>query len=299
MKSNRNKTIDTSIQDGKQWLDKCVSKPTIDCTVLGDTFSVLPLIPNESIDLIIIDPPYNLTKQFASFTFRKRSLEEYETYTKRWLQLVIPLMKPTATLYVCCDWFSSLTIGKVLQENLYLQNRITWEREKGRGAKTNWKNSMEDIWFATKTQNYTFNIDAVKVRKKVIAPYKENGIAKDWEETSNGKYRDTYPSNFWGDITVPFWSMPENTSHPTQKSEKLIAKLILASSNKNDVVLDPFCGSGTVSVVAKKLQRHYIGIEQEPQYAMWTEQRLEMAETDNTIQGYNGIFYERNEKVSS
>ena len=91
--------------------------------------------------------------------------------------------------------------------------------------------------------------------------------------------------------------MPENTDHPTQKSEKLIAKLILASSNPGDLVLDPFLGSGTTSVVAKKLGRHYIGIEQQEEYALLAEKRLQLADTNTVIQGYeNGIFYDRNTK---
>lgn len=154
---------------------------------------------------------------------------------------------------------------------------------------------MEDIWFATNSNDYVFHLDAVKIRKKVIAPYRTDGKPKDWEETENGNYRDTCPSNFWDDITIPFWSMAENTAHPTQKSEKLIAKIMLASSSEGDVVLDPFLGSGTTSVVAKKLNRHYIGIETEKQYCVWAEQRLEMAESNPEIQGYtDGVFWERN-----
>ena len=129
----------------------------------------------------------------------------------------------------------------------------------------------------------------------MIAPYKAEGKPKDWTESKEGRFRDTCPSNFWDDISVPYWSMPENTAHPTQKPEKLIAKLILASSNEGDVVLDPFLGAGTTSVTAKKLSRHYIGIEQNPQYCIWAEKRLEMAEEDNTIQGFaDGVFWERN-----
>ena len=154
---------------------------------------------------------------------------------------------------------------------------------------------MEDIWFATNSNNYRFNLDAVKIRKKVIAPYRIDGKPKDWAETKNGNYRDTCPSNFCDDITISFWSMAENTAHPTQKSEKLIAKIMLASSSKGDVVFDPFLGSGTTSVVAKKLNRHYIGIEIEAQYCVWAEQRLEMAESNPDIQGYvDGVFWERN-----
>ena len=178
---------------------------------------------------------------------------------------------------------------------LYVQNRITWQREKGRGSISNWKNGMEDIWFATNARNYTFNVDSVKIRRRVVAPYKVNGRPKDWEKTKEGNFRNTFPSNFWDDISIPYWSMPENTAHPAQKSEKLLAKLILASSNENDIVFDPFLGSGSTSVTAKKLHRHYVGIEQNKQYCVWAEKRLEMADKDNTIQGYtDGVFWERN-----
>jgi site-specific DNA-methyltransferase (adenine-specific) len=183
-----------------------------------------------------------------------------------------------------------------MEENLTVLNRITWQREKGRGAQHNWKNAMEDIWFGVKDKNnYYFDVEAVKVKRKVIAPYRVNGKPKDWEETEDGNFRLTYPSNFWDDISVPYWSMPENTDHPTQKPEKLIAKLILASSKKGDVVLDPFLGSGTTSVVAKKLGRNYIGIEMNPEYCLWAEKRLALADEEKSIQGFrDGVFWERN-----
>ena len=267
----------------------------MDKTILGDTFSVLPDLPKESVDLIVADPPYNLTKAFNSNTFSKKNAADYEEYTRQWLSAVCPLLKADGSIYVCCDWETSLIIGRVLGDYFNVKSRITWQREKGRGAKANWKNGLEDIWFATKSERYTFNLDAVKIRKKVIAPYRVDGKPKDWAETDSGNYRDTCPSNFWDDITIPFWSMPENTAHPTQKSEKLIAKMMLASSNPGDIVFDPFLGSGTTSVVAKKLGRHYLGIEMDEQYCLWTEQRLEMADRDAEIQGYvNGVFWERN-----
>ncbi|MBQ5544911.1 MAG: site-specific DNA-methyltransferase [Clostridia bacterium] len=302
-KAPRNKTIDTPVSAGAEYLARCIQvnqsltdlSAITDKTILGDTFSVCPLLPRESVDLIIADPPYNLTKSFHSSTFAKKKTADYEAYTRQWLSLVNPLLKPDGSIYVCCDWETSLIIGRVLGDYFKIRNRITWQREKGRGAKANWKNGLEDIWFATKSDTYTFNLEAVKIRKKVVAPYRVDGKPKDWTETETGNYRDTCPSNFWDDITVPFWSMPENTAHPTQKPEKLIAKIILASSRRGDMVFDPFLGSGTTSVVAKKLRRHYLGVEAEEQYCVWAEQRLEMADSDTTIQGYsNGVFWERN-----
>ncbi len=302
VKSSRNKTIDTTVEQGREYLARCISINTTQAieavtnkTIIGDTFSVMPLLPHNSVDLIIADPPYNLTKSFNGTTFSKKTVADYEDYTRQWLSLVYPLLKDDGSIYVCCDWETSLIIGRVLGEFFTVRSRITWQREKGRGATANWKNGLEDIWFATKSNKYTFNLDAVKIRKKVIAPYKVDGKPKDWDETENGNYRNTCPSNFWDDITIPFWSMPENTAHPAQKSEKLIAKIMLASSNPSDIVFDPFLGSGTTSVVAKKLGRKYIGIEVNEQYCVWAEQRLQMAETDVSIQGYvNGVFWERN-----
>ncbi len=302
MKSDRNKTIDFTLEDGQEFAQKVIAEDKyngkeINCTICGDTFSVLKKMQDESIDLLIVDPPYNLDKDFHGNGFKKSSTEKYADYTEKWINAVKPKLKKTASIYVCCDWRSALSIGQVLENNFILRNRITWQREKGRGAKSNWKNSMEDIFFATVSDDYTFNLDAVKQKKKVIAPYKENGKPKDWIEDENGKYRYTCPSNFWDDIAVPYWSMAENTAHPTQKPEKLIAKLILASSNKGDLVLDMFAGSGTTGVVAKKLDRNYINIEQNLLYCAWGEKRLLDAESNKEIQGYSdGIFYERNTK---
>ena len=302
-KADRNKTIDTPLSEGTSLLERCVTitekQADLSCVtdkiIIGDMLAVSPLLPEKSVDLIVADPPYNLTKSFNGTTFAKRSCSAYESYTRQWLAAVKPLLKETGSIYVCCDWESSLIIGRVLGEFFHVRNRITWQREKGRGAKVNWKNAMEDIWFATNSNDYTFNLEAVKIRKKVIAPYRVEGKPKDWDETAAGNFRDTCPSNFWDDITIPFWSMPENTAHPTQKPEKLLAKIILASSSAGDLVLDPFAGSGTTCVAAKKLDRRYMGIEIEKQYCVWAEQRLEMAESAPEIQGYaDGVFWERN-----
>lgn len=299
-KSPLNKTIDTGLEEGKEYLKKCIRLDQsciipADSIVCADMNDACSHMQKGCADLIVADPPYNMNKSFNNDRFARRKSHEYEEYTRNWIRRIEPLLKDEGSIYVCCDWESSLIIGNVLGEFFNVRNRITWQREKGRGAASNWKNSMEDIWFATKGDSYTFNLDDVKLRRKVIAPYKNNGVPKDWEETDGGKFRDTCPSNFWDDITVPFWSMEENTAHPTQKPEKLIAKLILASSNEGELVFDPFAGSGTTCVTAKKLGRRYIGIEKDERYCIWAQQRLEMAETNSRIQGYEeGVFWERN-----
>ena len=268
----------------------------LDKTINGDLLATLSYIPDNFADLIIIDPPYNLTKNFNGKVFNARSDSSYDDYLATWFPEVCRKLKPTGSLYMCGDWKCTSSLQRAIEGQLTILNRITWQREKGRGAKSNWKNAMEDIWYAVKNpEDYYFDVESVKQKRRVIAPYKENGQPKDWEEEDQGKFRLTYPSNFWDDISIPFWSMPENTDHPTQKPEKLYAKLILASSRPGDVVFDPFLGSGTASVVAKKLGRHYCGIEMNKEYCMLAEKRLAQAEEDKTIQGYkDGVFWERN-----
>ena len=303
MPSPRNKTLHIRPEDAPELVPLCavpegpLNAGTVENRVFcGDFFDLAPRMEEGLFDLVIADPPYNLTKDFGGESFRKTDPDSYEAFTERWVTAVKRLMKPGATLYVCCDWESSLTVGNVLLRHFDVRSRITWQREKGRGAKRNWKNSMEDIWFCTLGDGYQFHLDAVKLRKKVVAPYRENGEAKDWQETEDGRYRLTCPSNFWDDITVPFWSMAENTAHPTQKPEKLIARLLLASSSEGDLVFDPFGGSGTTAAVAEKLGRRYTVVEKNLQYCVWALERLRRAETDKTVQGMkDGVFLPRNE----
>jgi site-specific DNA-methyltransferase (adenine-specific) len=255
-----------------------------------------PFLPEGFVDLLILDPPYNLTKNYNGHIFRSKEAEAYMSWFDGMVTSLLPLLRPAASVYVCSDWRTSTLVFPVLDKYLHVRHRITWEREKGRGAKANWKNNTEDIWFCTVSDDYYFNVEAVKLKRRVIAPYRlDDGAPKDWKETQNGNYRLTYPSNLWSDITIPFWSMPENTDHPTQKPEKLIAKLLLASSYLNDFVFDPFLGSGTTAVVAKKLHRHFCGIEINRAYCCWAAKRLQQAEDDAAIQGYSdGVFWERN-----
>lgn len=264
-------------------------------TILQNTFDALKMLPESKFDLLFADPPYNLTKQFGENKFQQTSLDEYEIWLDSWLADCAKSLKKNASVYICGDWRSASAIQRIGMKYFKLRNRITWEREKGRGANANWKNCSEDIWFFTVSDDFTFNLENVRLKRKVLAPYKENGKPKDWSEEEDGNFRLTAPSNLWTDISVPFWSMPENTEHPTQKPEKLLAKIMLASTNENDLVLDPFLGSGTTSVVAKKLNRNYVGIELEEKFACLAEKRLHLAENDKTIQGYrDGVFWERN-----
>lgn len=263
--------------------------------ICADAFETLEKLPEKTFDLMFADPPYNLTKNFGENSFKRISDADYEQWLDSWISKTRRLLKPTASVYICGDWRSSGAIERVGSKYFIAQNRITWEREKGRGAARNWKNSSEDIWFFTVSDRFFFNLEAVKTKRKVLAPYTENGAPKDWDKSDGGNFRLTAPSNLWTDLTVPFWSMPENTAHPTQKPEKLLAKIILASTAKTDLILDPFLGSGTTAVVARKLNRRFVGIERDENYCLLAEKRLALAANDKTIQGFaDGVFWERN-----
>lgn len=268
--------------------------------VNADLLDCLDYIPDNHFNLIIIDPPYNLKKDFHGTKFSSMTSDAYEDYLRSWFYKVCDKLAPNGSLYMCGDWKCSSSMQRVIEERLTVVNRITWQREKGRGNKSNWKNAMEDIWFAVKNpKDYYFDVGTVMVKRKVLAPYKVDGKPKDWDETATGKFRLTYPSNFWDDISIPFWSMPENTDHPTQKPEKLYAKLILASTKPGDKVFDPFLGSGTSAVVARKLGRDYFGVEINKEYCLWSAKRLIHSTLDNTIQGYaDGVFWERNSLIA-
>ncbi|MCK5127847.1 MAG: site-specific DNA-methyltransferase [candidate division Zixibacteria bacterium] len=298
----RNRTIQLTRADKRRLKKRLISladlknKPCESGIIHGPCDEAAKYLPRNSVDLMVLDPPYNMNKSFNGRSFSKTSIDKYTELLRGYFEMFAPLLKDSATIYICGDWRSSASIYQAADEYFVVRNRITWEREKGRGAKANWKNACEDIWFCTVSDKYTFNLDEIRLRRKVRAPYRdEKGRPKDWKTTDAGNFRDTAPSNIWSDITIPFWSMPENTDHPTQKSEKLMARLILASSNPDDLVFDPFLGSGTTAITAKKLGRRYIGMEIDEEFCLLAQKRLEMADVNDAIQGYSdGIFWERN-----
>lgn len=244
-------------------------------------------IKPKSIDLFWLDPPYyisgNKNKNINlksgdrdDWDRQWSSKEEFKQWTKQYLQLAYSQLKPNGSIYVCIQWQTSNIIQDVLEEvGFNIQNRITWKRDKGRGAKSNWKSMHEDIFFATKhPTDYVFNIDEVMVEKEVIAPYRnEDGTPKDWWENENGKkVRLTYPGNLWDEFCVPYWSMHEVKSyaktkktphnilqkHNTQKPKDLVKKCIKASSNPGDIIVDYFSGSGTTAIASEELGRKSI-----------------------------------------
>lgn len=257
MPSPRNRTLLLTPADRALPVPVLKGRPVADRIYCGDALMGLGRAP--AADLLFADPPY----------------DQEAGWHARWIEAAGHALREGGSIYVCCDWKGSGTIQSLLERHFTIRNRITWRREKGRGAKRNWKQNMEDLWFATKGDGYTFNL--VKWRKPVIAPYRVNGKPKDWIEEDGERFRMTHPSNIWVDLCVPFWSMPENTPHPYQKPEKLVERVIQASSNPGDLVLDPFLGSGTTAVVARRLGRRYLGFEIEPEYVRLALKRLAQA----------------------
>src|SRR5664279_3889654 len=143
-----------------------------DRVINQDYGDAVPLLPRSFVDLLILDPPYNLTKSFNGHVFRAKEAEEYVSWFESTLSGMIPLLKPEASVYICSDWRTSTLVFPVLDGHFHVRNRITWEREKGRGAKANWKNNTEDIWFCTVGEDYYFDVEAVKLKRRVIAPYR-------------------------------------------------------------------------------------------------------------------------------
>ena len=289
-KAPKNRTIFLTSEDRKRY-DKLPTIPENIATMPieeatnkifhMDCLSGMTRLPENSIDLIFADPPYfGRDKDFGDGTV-KLSLDDYLTWSESWIGIVARLLKKSGSMYVCCDWRFSGKIQEILAKHLMVKNRVTWLREKGRGGLRNWKEDMEDIWFCVANENYKFNVDDVKIRKPIVAPYRDaSRKPKDWIEADGENYRYTHPPNIWLDAVVPFWSMYENTPHPTQKPEKLVERIILASSDPNDLILDPFIGSGTTAVVAKRLGRNFIGFEVNGDYI-----RLGLKRLDKLTQG--------------
>ena len=302
MAASRNRTLVLNDEEAKRLRGELADtrsatslSSALNRTFHADCLEALPLLPKALFHLLILDPPYNKSKKFGETKFLKRKREQYGSLLERWLDLSLPLLRADASVYICSDWQTSSVVEEVARSRLHVHNRITWEREKGRGATRNWKSATEDLWFCSVSANYRFFVERVRLMRRVRAPYRRDGKPRDWQETAEGGFRSTYPSNCWTDLTVPFWSMPENTVHPTQKPEKLFARILLSSTEPGDLVLDPFAGSGTTGAVATKLNRQFVQIESELEYACLAEKRVQLARDSQRIQGYEGsVFWERN-----
>jgi len=246
----------------------------LDQILLGDCIEQINSLPANSIDLIFADPPYNLQLEGALSRpdqtivdavdddwDKFSSFADYDTFTRDWLTAVRRVMKPDATIFVIGSYHNIFRVGTILQDlGFWILNDIVWRKNNPmpnfRGRR--FTNAHETMIWASKSaeaKNYTFNYEALKagnedcqVRSDWLLPICTGG-----ERLKDDKGRKT---------------------HPTQKPESLLTRVILSASNKGDVVLDPFFGSGTTGAVAKRLGRHFIGTERDTTYAKAAKKRI-------------------------
>lgn len=257
------------------------------CFVCGNSLELLKEIKDNSVDLIFADPPYSIKKaDWDTFS----SQEEYIRFSIKWIEEASRILKSTGTLYIC--GFTEILADLHHPSMKYFNSCrwLIWHYKNKANLGNDWGRSHESLLCLRKSKDYTMNIDAVRI------PYNNHTLkypSHPQAETSqygNGTTRDNWTPNPLGakpkdviEIPTTCNGMGEKTPHPTQKPEELVRKIILASSNENDVVLDPFVGSGTTAVCAKQLNRQWIGIEQNEEYLGWAKKRIENIST-KTIQ---------------
>ena len=228
--------------------------------ICGDAIAEMANISTDSIDLIVADPPYNLGKDYGNNKDLK-TWSEYADFTKSWLSQALRVLKPTGSLYVFMGFRFISRLCVLLEDSyqMHFNSWITWHYTQGMGRKSGFSPRHEDILFFNKSNVFTFNLDDIRVPQKY---YRErNNMA------------GANPGDVWQFSHVHYCAA-ERLPHPTQKPEGLIERIIRASSNPGDIVLDPFVGSGTTCRVADVLGRHWLGIDINPEYVAMTEARM-------------------------
>ena len=249
----------------------------------GNSIEWIRSLNDESIDLIFADPPYNIKKaNWDSF----ESQEEYIKWSLQWIEQAARILKPAGTLYIC--GFSEILADLKHPASKYFKSCrwIIWHYKNKANLGNDWGRSHESILHFRKTRDFIFNIDEIRI------PYGEHTLkypSHPQAETSQyGKGRNgnhIWEPNPLGakpkdvlEIPTTCNGMHEKTPHPTQKPEELLRKFILTSSNVGEVVLDPFCGSGTTPVCAEQLQRKWLACDLSPEYLDWAANRIELVE---------------------
>ena len=230
----------------------------------GDALAVLHTLQNNSIDLIFVDPPYNIGKRFENFIDKWSSDDAYIQWCEKWLDLCVQKLSPAGTMYIMASTQSMPYIDTYIRKQLTVLSRIIWHYDSsGVQAKKYYGSLYEPILHCVKDpKNYTFNADQILVEAKTGAKRK----LIDYRKKPPQQYNSTkVPGNVW-DIPRVRYRMSEYEEHPTQKPEALLERIIKASSNLGDLVLDPFAGTFTTSAVAKKLGRLSIGIDAQEEY---------------------------------
>ena len=250
---------------------------------VGDAVTWLRLLEDESVDLVFADPPYNIKKaEWDTF----ESQQHYVAWSLEWIEQAARVLKPAGTLYIC--GFSEILADLKLPASRFFAGCrwLVWHYKNKANLGADWGRSHESMLHFRKTKDFTFNIDDVRVPygnhtlKYPEHPQAESsqyggGRNKDrlWQPNPKGaKPRDVI------EIPTTCNGMHEKTPHPTQKPEELLRRIVLASSNVGDVVIDPFAGSGTTLVVAEQLKRHWQGCDISSEYCHWVAERIELVE---------------------
>ncbi len=228
--------------------------------ICGDALEELKKIKDESIDLIVTDPPYNLNKDYGN-NDDKLEFNEYMEFSRSWLKECKRILKKNGTIYVFMGMRYISYIYMILEQELDFKfnSWITWHYTQGIGKTKGFSPRHDDILMFTKSNKYIFNLDSVRVPQKYYR--------------SVNNMRGANPGNVW-EFSHMHYCNKNRENHPTQKPEGLYERMILASSNEGDTVLDPFSGSGTALRVCQNLNRNCIGIELNPEYVEMTKERL-------------------------
>ena len=230
-------------------------------TICGDALTELKKLPSNSIRLIVTDPPYNLNKDYGN-TQDKLEFEEYLTFSRDWLSEAKRVLTDDGTIYIFMGMKYISYIYTILEQelNMTFNSWITWYYTQGIGKKKGFSPRHDDILMFNKhPKNFIFNLDDIRVPQKYYR--------------SVNNMRGANPGNVW-EFSHMHYCNKNRKNHPTQKPEGLYERIILASSNPNDTVLDPFLGSGTALRVCQQTKRKGIGIDINPEYISMTTKRL-------------------------
>lgn len=230
--------------------------------ICGDAIEELKKIPDKSISLIVTDPPYNLNKDYGN-NQDKFEFEEYLEFSRAWLKEAKRVLADDGTLYVFMGMRYISYIYTILEQELGMtfNSWITWFYTQGIGKTKGFSPRHDDILMFTKhPKKFIFNLDLIRVPQKYYR--------------SVNNMRGANPGNVW-EFSHMHYCNKNRKKHPTQKPEGLYERMILASSNEGDTILDPFVGSGTLLRVCQQTGRKGIGIDINPDYIEMTKERLQ------------------------
>ena len=237
-------------------------------------------ISDNSIDLIVADPPYGLGKDYGNGS-DKLKYKDYLLWSRKWIDAVIPKLKNTGSLYVFLTWRYSPEVFSHIKKKLTMVNEIIWDRRVPSmgGSIRKFSSVHDNIGFFVKSNKYYFDIDSIRI------PYDK--------ETKKARTRSVFIGKKWLEIGYnpkDLWSVarihaedPERENHPTQKPVEIIERIIKASCPDRGVVLDPFMGSGTTAIACLNLYRNYIGFELNPEYCAIINKRIERIKKNITL----------------